>query len=78
MEASYSLRSAWSRSAARRPARANLISGNNFGGNVDLTTHSNNVVEGNFIGTDITGESRLTESGVQPGSGVFLARRIER
>ena len=49
----------------------NLISGNNFGGNVNLSGSSNNLIAGNLIGTDITGESRLTSSGLQNGTGVF-------
>jgi hypothetical protein len=51
----------------------NLISGNNYGGNVYLSGSSNNVIEGNLIGSDITGESRLMSSGIQNGKGVVLA-----
>ncbi len=40
--------------------------------NVSLYDSSNNLVAGNLIGTDITGESQLTSTGLQNGTGVNL------
>jgi titin len=51
---------------------ANLISGNHFGGEVALVDCSNDVVEGNDIGTDITGEALLSGSSLEPGAGVIV------
>ncbi len=40
-------------------AERNVISGNQFGGNVNIVSSLDNVVEGNFIGTDFTGQVPL-------------------
>ena len=45
-------------SAARRPRARNVISGNADAG-VEIDDANDNVVEGNFIGTDVTGTSAL-------------------
>ncbi len=53
----------------------NLISGNDdygSGGNIYLSGASNNVVEGNLIGTDMTGKAPVNASGVLNGSGVAV------
>ena len=56
----------------------NLISGNNEGGNIYSYDSSNNVVEGNLIGTDITGESQLDEHGSSKRHWRESRGRIER
>lgn len=56
--------------AATNTIRRNLISGNgNYGVYIDGALTSNNVVEGNYVGTDVTGNNPLPNSG--PGVQIY-------